>query len=301
MIAQALSMCWSFLPVARKLHLKNKFDVIHGQSIIPGGIVSGWIAHKLGLPLVVTSQGSDVNVFSPVRHLKPFVSATYRRADQVTAVSQELVDKLHQAGVSNLTWVPNGSRLGEAPSGERIKGRILFAGTLWPAKGPEVLIQAFVDVLREVPHATLDIAGQGSHEGELRKQVENLGLSQGIRFLGAVPHDQLISLMSTSELFCLPSRGEGWPLVLVEALSSGCPVVATDIGGIRELINRKELGSLVPPGEVAPLSAALIEGLRTKWNRESLMEESRKYAWDRIVENYIELYEKAITSRTPTR
>ncbi|MBI2899309.1 MAG: glycosyltransferase [Planctomycetes bacterium] len=295
MILQSASMAWSLLGAAQREHLRRPFDLVHAQPIIPGGVAAAWIARRLSLPLVLTGQGADVNEFPKIAHLAPAFRWACRRASRVTAVSADLVRGLDRLGFPGAVWIPNGCRVRPAPARERTRGRILFVGLLYERKAPEILIAAFARVRAQLPHASLDLVGEGPDRGRLEEQAARLGLSGSVRFHGGLPHERVLDMMELADVFCLPSRREGWPLVAVEALAAGLPIIGSDIGGIREIV-RPELGRLVPAGNDEELARALIASLETSWDRARIRDEAAKFDWERIADRYVGVYEEAVAA-----
>jgi len=136
--------------------------------------------------------------------------------------------------------------------------RIAFAGRLSPVKGVDVLLTAFSLLHRSLSGTVplvLDIMGTGPQEEELHWLVQRLGIAQHVRFLGYVP--DAAERLAEYDVFCLPSREDMCPLVCVEAMSQGKPVVATDVGGLPELVIPEQTGFIVPSEDAEALSAAL--------------------------------------------
>jgi glycosyltransferase involved in cell wall biosynthesis len=128
--------------------------------------------------------------------------------------------------------------------------RLLCIGRLIPIKGQEVLLQAFTAARAEMPELTLDLAGTGPLEGELRRLA-----GDGVRFLGHVAPVQ--PSIEDSAIVVVPSLGEGFGMVALEAMERGRPVIAAAVGGLPEIVG--DTGVLVPPGAVEPLRAAIVE------------------------------------------
>jgi glycosyltransferase involved in cell wall biosynthesis len=131
-----------------------------------------------------------------------------------------------------------------------------LAARLETQKGIDYLLQALPAVLTAVPDCLLLIAGTGSQEGELRRETERLGLSEQVRFLGDV--HEIAQFLSVLDLFLIPSRWEGLPMALLEAMAASRTVVAATVGGIPGVISHGENGWLVPPGDPEALSAGII-------------------------------------------
>lgn len=146
---------------------------------------------------------------------------------------------------------------------ERHEGvlRILFVGRLVPEKGPALLLEAVEGLRRDVPELAVElrIVGSGPLEASLRDQVAVSGLTDVVELTGPLGNEHLPAQYAWADVFCLPSFAEGVPVVLMEALATGLPVVSTTIAGIPELVQNSECGRLVPPGRVDLLRDALQE------------------------------------------
>jgi colanic acid/amylovoran biosynthesis glycosyltransferase len=138
--------------------------------------------------------------------------------------------------------------------------RILCVGRLTPEKGQHLLLQAAARLEAGGCPVTVELAGWGPSEDSLRKEATRLGLGS-VHFLGPVAQDRLADLFARADVFCLPSFAEGLPIVLMEAMATGVPVVTTAVAGIPELVRPEETGWLVPPGRPDLLADALADAL----------------------------------------
>ncbi len=176
---------------------------------------------------------------------------------------------------------------------ERVPGRILFAGRLEPMKGVDTLLAAFAIVREKHPQATLRIVGDGSQRGVLEKLAEG---KVGIEFVGKVNHDQIAREYAQAEIFCGLSRSEAFGNVFIEAQAAGCAVVATNIGGIPDIVHEGVTGLLVPPNDPGAAAEAIGRLFHDSALRNCLTEEGRKnaagYDWNGISERYAALYEE---------
>jgi glycosyltransferase involved in cell wall biosynthesis len=134
--------------------------------------------------------------------------------------------------------------------------RLLCVGRLIPIKGHIVLLRAFAAAKKEVPGLELDIAGRGPLEPALRALTRELGIADSVRFLGYVAPIQ--SAIERSAIVVVPSMGEGFGMVALEAMERARPVIAAEIGGLGELVRDGETGLLVTPGEAEPLREAIV-------------------------------------------
>jgi glycosyltransferase involved in cell wall biosynthesis len=155
---------------------------------------------------------------------------------------------------------------------------VLCVAGLSRRKGVDVLLDAFAQVRAEVPDARLTVAGDGAEAEALRAQAERLGIAGAVEFAGAVGHDRVPALYRRADAFCLPSFAEGVPTVLMEAMASGLPVVATAIGGVAELVDE----IVVAPARADLIADALVRLARDPGLRAELGRRGR----ERIVSDY---------------
>lgn len=145
---------------------------------------------------------------------------------------------------------------GEPPAYADATPRLLCVGRLIPIKGHVVLLRAFAEARKRLPDLELDIAGRGPLEPALKALVRELGIADAVRFLGHVsPIQQAIE---RSAVVVVPSMGEGFGMVALEAMERARPVIAAAIGGLGELVRDGETGLLVPAGEAEPLTEAIV-------------------------------------------
>ena len=142
---------------------------------------------------------------------------------------------------------------------------LVFAGRLGPQKDVGTLLEALV----HVPAATLAVAGDGPERAPLERRADELGLDGRVRFLGSVPRETVLRLFGAADASVLPSAWENFPHTVVEALAVGCPVIATAVGGVPEVVVDGENGLLVPAGDAHALAAAITrffsdDGLRER-------------------------------------
>jgi glycosyltransferase involved in cell wall biosynthesis len=144
-----------------------------------------------------------------------------------------------------------------APERKEYGPKLITCGSLTPHKGHKFLIEAMGSVIKDIPGVSLVILGAGPLEEELKKEAEKNGVQENVTFCGLV--DDVAGEMRSSSLFVLPSLREGLSLALLEAMSSGLPVIASDTGGIPEAVTHGFNGFLVPPGDSRRLASAVKE------------------------------------------
>ena len=169
----------------------------------------------------------------------------------------------------------------EPYSGDEL--RFLCVGRLIPIKGHVVLLRAFRRVLDELPEARLEIAGRGPLEHGLKDLARELGLGGAVRFLGHVTPIQ--TAVEQSFAVVVPSLGEGFGMVALEAMERARPVIAAAIGGLEDLVRDGETGLLVPAGEAEPLAQAMLELASNPGRAAALGREARRRALERFPED----------------
>jgi glycosyltransferase involved in cell wall biosynthesis len=161
--------------------------------------------------------------------------------------------------------------------------RFLCIGRLIPIKGHVVLLRALALALTEAPEITLEIAGRGPLEPALRALAKELDVEHAVRFLGYIAPIQ--RAIDDAAVVVVPSLGEGFGMVALEAMERARPVLAAEIGGLGELVVDGETGLLVPPGEAEPLAQALVRLARDPEQRRALGEAGRRRALEHFAEH----------------
>lgn len=249
-----------------RLLLSQRFDVVHAHWLFPQGFVAG-IAKCL-LPrfpaLVCTSHGTDLNSLQGgmFTRIKRFA---IRQSDAFTVVSAAMQVKAQSLGVDlqKTSVIPMGVDAGMLftpdTTAQRAPRQLLFVGRLDEQKGIELLIRAMPDVLARYPDCTLKIIGHGPQREKLQQRVDQLGLVERIVFVGAVPNTELPSHFRTATLMVFPSVGaEGLGLVCAEALACGCPVVASDLPAVQEVVQHEVGGLIFRQGDCKHLTSQVL-------------------------------------------
>jgi glycosyltransferase involved in cell wall biosynthesis len=188
------------------------------------------------------------------------------------------------------------------PSGRPV---ILSAGYLIERKGHHRVILALAELRRRGSDAELWIVGgpgrEGSFENEIREHVRKCGLTDAVRFTGPVTQTALAEIMSAADVFCLATSREGWPNVVHEALGCGAPAVATDVGGIQDMLPGPEYGFVVPAGDQESLTSALGRALNTKWDRERIAAWGGSRSWRQVAAETAEVLREAAAGHCSRR
>jgi glycogen(starch) synthase len=178
--------------------------------------------------------------------------------------------------------------------------RLVCLGRLVTDKGFDLALAAFPAILTRRPDARLTIAGDGPARAELVRQAARLRLGPAVHLPGWVSPADVPALLNTATVVLLPSRQDSLPLVALEAALMARPVVATDVGGLPEVVVHRRTGLLVPPEDPAALAAALMRlldrpALATRLGAAARTRAHQHFSWPRYLDAYDELYERLAT------
>jgi glycosyltransferase involved in cell wall biosynthesis len=284
-------------------------DVVHIQCVSAQGLYLGLLKRRLGFPLVVTLQGERrmdaMQVYQRSRVMEPMLARLLGTADFVTACSRATladVADLWPAG-PNSAVVPNGISLAEfdeTPGCPMVTCRpFLFAtGRQVHNKGFDVLIDAFQLVAARHPAIDLVIGGDGPEHAALRRQAAAYGLSERVHLPGLLDRVQTVTYFRQCRVFVLPSRYEPFGIVNLEAMAAGKAVIATDVGGVAEVVRDGETGLLVAPEDADQLAEAMVVLLNDPDRSARLGGRGREYArcydWLRVAAQYVALYRSLV-------
>jgi glycogen(starch) synthase len=179
---------------------------------------------------------------------------------------------------------------------------VLLIGRLVYEKGFQLALEAMPQVIREVPSTRFLVAGSGTHEAELHRQAEELGLMEHGSFLGWIGDDVLHSLYRISDLTVVPSIYEPFGLVALEAMASGCPCIVADTGGLREVVPHEEAGLRFRPRDPAALADVAVRVLADDDLGRRLvadgLEHIRRFDWADVAERTAGVYEQLVSAKT---
>jgi glycosyltransferase involved in cell wall biosynthesis len=194
--------------------------------------------------------------------------------------------------------IPNGVPLDRFALARRpVRGRILMVGRLAPPKRPDLAIRAFASVREHLPEVELHVVGDGSLRAEAEALAAELGLAGSVRFLGT--REDVPELLAGAECALLASDYEGCPLAVVEAMAASVAVVATEVGGVGELVRPGVTGAVAPKGDAERLAQALLDVLGDPERAAALGAEGRRFAeqelaLERMIGRLVGLYEELV-------
>ena len=289
------------LPLARRLHREKPFDLVHAHMLPRDGHAGMIVAKRLGVPFVLTVHGTDVfHYFVPGQEPWPRNVRIARGADALMAVSSLLMGRVAPYRGERLSRVvPNGVDLSMVPERTaNIPRRVISVGTLKPRKCMDRTLEAFARVAADYPDATLTIVGMGEMEEQLRAQAASLGVADRVELTGGIPHEEVLRRMAESDLFVLPSWGEGYGIVYIEAMAAGCIAVGARGEGIEDTITDGENGFLVPAGDIGEtrrvMRAVFEDRAAYAALRERGRQDARALTWEKNAERTEAVYREML-------
>jgi glycosyltransferase involved in cell wall biosynthesis len=287
-----------------------KYDLYHFYFSLPTGLMALYVHWVLKKPYVIALRGSDVPGYdesawfmAPLhRLLRPLTRYLWRHASAVTVLSNSLMQLARQT-LPDIDYklIPNGidgTRFPQKVGSQNFaKIRLITVCRMVTRKGLEHLIQA----MRELQNSEIDLwlLGGGREQEQIAKLVQEFGLEECVWMPGYIRRDALTNYYLQADIFVLPSLSESFGQVLLEAMSTGLPIVATTVGGIPEIVHPDRGGVLIPPGD----SGAIVEAVRSlvaspeqmaQMGRYNAAYVREKYQWSFVASAYHALYRDAL-------
>lgn len=251
--------------VKRILKEGYEFDLIDAHYYYPDGVAAALLGWYFNKPFVVTARGSDINLIADCAIPRKLMRWTSGRACASIGVSSALTSAMKDIGMppEKIVVMPNGVDLQIFRPQPRATARLelgwpdsptlISVGNLVENKGHHFVIEALVGL----PEFRLAIAGEGPEFRALKTLANQLNVSTRVQFLGRLDQRQLALCYSAADVLVLASSREGWPNVLLESMACGTPVVATNVGGVPEIVSTSSVGRLMMARTVADIVASV--------------------------------------------
>lgn len=247
-----------------------RWDVIHAHFLTPNGILAEQIAKKYGIPLVISCLGDDLFYYAKRKTVYASAKSALLYSRAIICKSAQLLEAAIKFGIEpkRVHVIYNGCDLVEFKTLDTNKlNEILFIGHFIERKCLEYLVEAFNNLKNK--KVKLRLIGDGELLPQIKKIVYDYALLDRVIFEGTVPHSLLPDYINRAKLLCLPSRSEGTPNVVMEALACGTPVVASMVGGLPDIVP-SFCGILVPPKDAVELQNALEVALERSWDYQAI-------------------------------
>ena len=304
----------------RELARRRRIDLLHAHCAYPDAVGVALAAALLDIPFAVTAHGSDINVYAEKRSVRPQLQWALRRAGVVIAVSKAMQQRIEDlmavpssgtarpsarivhipcAGVDSRVFAVRDAEAARRSLALDPGGRVVvFAGQLVAIKAVQVLLEAWQILAANGRLRATDrlvIAGDGPERAALQARAAAGMEPEKVRFLGEISQRDLALWLDAASAFCLPSRNEGTPNVVIEALASGRPVVASRVGGIPEIVTDDRNGFLVESGDAAQLASRLHTALEKSWDAQQIAAGVAEYTWDNLARRNIAALQGVLT------
>ena len=285
----------------------NRFDVIEAHYFYPDGVAAARVAQALGLPLVISARGSDINLIGDIGFARQRMVRAANAAQALIAVSRVLADKMIALGMpaDRVHVLRNGVDVEVFFPAARLEARqrlglddraawVLGVGNLVPEKGFDLLIRA----VSKLSDTRLLIVGEGPHGTTLKALAARIAPGR-VEFRNNMPQSQLRFAYGACDVLGLTSLREGWPNVVLEAVACGTPVVASPVGGVREILDDQAPALMVPGRDAEAWATALQRMLSEKPGPDAVSQYARRFGWDEVITAQCALYERvALANRS---
>jgi glycosyltransferase involved in cell wall biosynthesis len=262
------------------------------------------IVRRFQSRIVTTFHGSDIAIAADEEPMRAAIRRMVADSMMVTTCSNDLLRQLLRKipeSTAKSTAILNAVHMSfmkaarECSLPPQSDIDVLYVGALRHVKGPDVLLEAFVEIVKLRPEARLCIVGVGDMEGDLRRKVASEGLEANVVLAGSVAHVDLVEYYARTKLVVVPSRSEGLGNVAIEAAIMGKPVIATDVGGLREVVAENESGLVVPANDPSELARAILSLLQdaklsTKLGKQAKTRAIKLFDPGAMAERFVQLY-----------
>ncbi|AMK75874.1 glycosyltransferase [Methylomonas denitrificans] len=300
------------LTICYRLKKRFAFNLIDAHFAYPDGYAATLLGKWFKVPVTITLRGTEVPL-SKIPSRRQRLLKSLNDAARVFSVSDSLKRHVVNLGASaeKIRVVGNGIDTAKFFPIDRKQARqhwqipedaqvLISVGGLVDRKGFHRVIEILPALIEKFPRLLYLIVGGASPEGNIRsrleQQVETLNLDQHVRFLGAMPAEQLHGPLSAADIFVLATANEGWANVFLEAMACGLPVISTDVGGNREVVADETLGTIVPFGDADALLLALDNALQRQWDRQAIVNYAADNSWDKRVGILLTEFKKLVES-----
>lgn len=307
-IVRAPTRAWAYprwkpaWQAARKLVKQEKIEaVICGKALFEGRAALR-LQEEFRIPFLVCTYATEIFLWSSVPRTRKLLFDVLLAAGRITVINDDMKQRLFQLGIPEqkiakfYTGVAEdffspSEGVDEFRSRHRLPSKrvVTCVSRLVPRKGIDVLLRAFVQVVRDLPDAHLLVVGDGPERARLEELSRSLGLAQHVRFLGMVPTGDLRRALAAADVFALTPMAmkadvEGFGIVYIEAAAMGKPAVGTRTGGIPEAVLDGETGLLVPERDAAATAVALVrlladDVLRTRLGAAAKARAEKEFHW----------------------
>jgi glycosyltransferase involved in cell wall biosynthesis len=266
--------------------INKKPKIILASWAFPEAVAASWLSKLFKCRFFFKVHGSDINLHGKIpARAKQIVSAA-NRAQGILSVSKALANELVKMGVNHekIQVIYNGvnhEKFGLDYPAKNQNRYILYIGNLKRDKGVMELIEGFNQIKDRHRDLHLVYAGSGAMHDNLVNYSNEHHISEKVTFLGNVDHSDLPAWLSNASALCLPSYNEGVPNVVLESMAAGTPVLATNVGGIPEVVDESICGKLIPPRNANAVASGLNDLLNHQWFKDEIKQHASQFTWQK--------------------
>ena len=296
-----LTLALGAVPAVKRLLDEGfDFDVIDAHYYYPDGVAAALLARHFNKPFTVTARGTDINLIANHAIPRKLIRWAANRACASIGVSTALTGAMRRLGLvdSKLVTMRNGVDLARFRLIPKLQAReglrwspvptLISVGNLVKNKGHHIAIEAMM----QLPNFHLVIVGDGPERQALEVLSSRLGLNSRVAFAGRIAQKDLPFYYSAADILILLSSREGWPNVLLESMACGTPVIATDVGGVAEIVTIDLVGRLLPTQS----SDGLVAAVKDLWSccpeSSAIRAHAQRYSWQSTTDAQIGLFER---------
>ena len=278
-----------------------EFDLIDAHYFYPDGVAAAAIGRALDKPVVITARGSDINLLTKFPVPRKMIVDAANEVAGIVAVSSALKETMTCLGVAGekIHVLGNGVDTELFYEEDRIAARarweasgftLVSVGNLIPTKGHDIAIRA----VAKMPGTTLLIAGQGPERDRLQKLATALGIADRVRLVGQLTQPDLRSLYSAADCLVLASVREGWPNVLLEAMACGVSVIASNVGGVAEIVSGAGSACLLDARDPESIASAVMALRARNPPRRLAQAHAAKHEWKTTTAGQVVLFREIL-------
>ncbi len=302
------------MAIALKRAFKNiysefKFDIVLGSWIFPDCCAVARLSREFNIPFISTALGTDVHQYIKNPTRRSIIIKELTHCSAIITVSNSLARILQTAGFpeNKIHTIYYGVEQNIFKPGDKSDARkklnlpqtapiILFVGNFLPIKGLLLTIESFNTLVKKyrLNNPLLILIGSGPLYKKLKQKALSLGIANNIIFAGTKTPQDIATYMQSADALCLTSINEGVPNVVLEALSTGLPVVTTRVGGIPEIITDDNLGKMITERSPELIADSIYQVINNPPDKNHLINHSRRYDWNKTAQEYINLLGKSV-------
>ena len=307
-VAPALLAHAAVPALARLVASGLRFDAIDAHYVYPDGVAAVALGRRFGVPVVITARGSDVTQLPDYAVPRWAIRRTVAQADALVAVSAALKERLETLGApeGKVTVLRNGvdTALFRPVAREAARAELGMSGLTLISVGLLIARKRHhltIEAMRLLPGFSLVIVGDGPERERLTALVASLQLGGRVRLIGPRPHASLPSLYGAADAMVLASSREGWANVLLESMACGTPVVAANIWGNPEVVQRPEAGLIFDEATPEGLAAGVRQLFARLPERAATRAYAERFGWEETTSGQLALFRRVVAGQTPAR